>query len=339
MNIDNLSDEQVKILESQKKEVNHGFSGLHPDRVTMDNLSDEQLRILETQKKEVNYESSGLHPDRVTMDNLSDEQLRILEAQKKEFNYEPSGLHPDRVSIDNLNDEQVRIFEAMVSERKKEDMPHKEYFKNLVDNLEISDEKEFESAINRGMQSNSIMNTFILDLMNKLSIKTNELKLVDKNDKNKIDNVKLEIEKAIIVYEKFLYKLKENNWNFQTVGCNLESMKIPENITNDLWQLQKKFDINFNLLIPKDLGDYYGHQFERDGKLLPGINLMYDDLLGKEVNWHQVLIYKENELTPYQRYIQRREEKLKEFEQVRQNEISNTLANVQEKSSTSSIRR
>ena len=94
-----------------------------------------------------------------------------------------------------------------------------------------------------------------------------------------------------------------------------------------------------NLLIPQDLGDYYGHQFERVGKLLPGINLMYDDLMGKEVNWHQVLIYKENELTPYQRYLQRRAEKLQEFEKARQLEISNTLANVQEKNSTPSIRR
>ena len=124
-------------------------------------------------------------------------------------------------------------------------MPHKEYFKNLVDNLDISDENKFESAINRGMQSNSIINTFISDLMDKISIKTNELKLLDKNDKNKIDNIKFEIEKAIIVYEKFLYKLKENNWDFQTMGCNLESMKIPEYIANDLWQLQKKFDIKF----------------------------------------------------------------------------------------------
>ena len=32
------------------------------------------------------------------------------------------------------------------------------------------------------------------------------------------------------------------------------------------------------------------------------------EIKNKEVNWHQVLIYKENELTPRQRYMQRKEE-------------------------------
>ena len=78
--------------------------------------------------------------------------------------------------------------------------------------------------------------------------------------------------------------------------------------------------------IPKNLGEYYGQAFEREGKMVPAITLMYDDLKNKEVNWHQVLIYKENELTPRQRYMQRKEEAVKQFDLARQEEIKNTLA-------------
>ena len=53
------------------------------------------------------------------------------------------------------------------------------------------------------------------------------------------------------------------------------------------------------------VSEYYGDKFEREGKMIPGITFMYDDLSGKQVNWHQVMIYRENELSPSQRYKQR----------------------------------
>ena len=129
------------------------------------------------------------------------------------------------------------------------------------------------------------------------------------------------MECLVIIYEKYLYKLKQNDWNFY----NLSEIKLPEELLEDLWQVQKSFNINFNMQIPADLGEYYGKNFEREGKMIPGIRLMYDDLIGKEVNWHQVMIYKENKLTPHQRYLQNQEERRNVFESARQEEISNIL--------------
>ena len=53
---------------------------------------------------------------------------------------------------------------------------------------------------------------------------------------------------------------------------------ISSDMLEDLWQVQKQFDLTFNMLIPKNLGEYYGQAFEREGKMVPAITLMYDDL-------------------------------------------------------------
>lgn len=39
--------------------------------------------------------------------------------------------------------------------------------------------------------------------------------------------------------------------------------------------------------------------------MIPGLTLMSDELRGKEINWHQVMIYHENELTPSQKFSSR----------------------------------
>ena len=52
--------------------------------------------------------------------------------------------------------------------------------------------------------------------------------------------------------------------------------------------------------------------------------------MGKEVNWHQILIYKENELTPHQRFLQSQAENRKAFENARQQEINSVLNQVRE---------
>lgn len=59
--------------------------------------------------------------------------------------------------------------------------------------------------------------------------------------------------------------------------------------------------------------------------MVPGLTFITQDLMGKKVNWHQILIYKENELTPSQRYRQRQEEKRQEFVAARNEEIQANL--------------
>jgi len=71
--------------------------------------------------------------------------------------------------------------------------------------------------------------------------------------------------------------------------------------------------------IPADLGEYYGGKYERDGKMVPGIELMYQDLASKKVNWHQIMNYKENELTPQQRYKQNLINGIKEKREILSN--------------------
>ena len=175
------------------------------------------------------------------------------------------------------------------------------------------------------MQRNGIVIKFIEDIFEKISSKNYERKSVNKEDLIKIEQIKPEIEKLINIYTKYLYILKTNGWDFDTIGVDLNSVKMPDDIKEDLWQVQKQFNFNFQMPIPADLGEYYGQVFERKGKMVPGLTLMYRNLIGKEVNWHQVLIYKENELTPKQRYEMSQAEKLKVFEQVRQEEIMNNL--------------
>ena len=268
----------------------------------------------------------------MSIENLSDDEIVSLEAQMKEFDFGPSGIHPDRRSIENFSADELRGLEAMVTKRRNEDIPYREYFNNLVNNPDITNAKQFENATIRSMQSNEIMREFVSSLIYKINDKTTQLKFIAQNDKIDVESIKLEIEKLVIVYEKYLYKLKENKWNFETIGFDIYSMRIPEELSHDLWDLQKKFDFTFSMLVPVDLGDDYGHQFERECKLIPGLTLMYDDLVGKAVNWHQVLIYKENELTPYQRFLQN--QKLRAFENARRMEISDTLSKLQNNSNT-----
>ena len=229
-------------------------------------------------------------------------------------------------SAENLNDAEIRSIEAQVAQKRKEDLPYKEYFNNLVNNRSIIDENEFELATIRSMQSNGIINKFVQDLFDKIAEKAFQLKNVDKNDKITINNIKQQIENLISIYIRYLYTLKKNEWEFN----NLTSIQMPEYIKENLWQLQKNFDIVFTMPIPVNLGEYYGQQFERKGKVIPGINLISENLIGKEVNWHQILIYKENELTPYQRYKQSQEEKRQAFETARSQEIKNNLSNIKQ---------
>ena len=302
---ENLTDEEIRILESQKHLSKFKPTGVHPDRVTYDSMDQSQTEFLESQRRRVDPTPTGLHPDRVTYDSMDESQIDFLESQRRRYDPMPTGLHPDRVTYDSMDDSQIATLEAQVREKRQTDIPFANYLNKLADNPVLFDEKSFENAVARCMQSNGIMNDFVDKINRRLSEKTYEFRSIDKSNTDKIQSTKNEIEQLVSVYEKFLYKLKENDWSFS----NLNRMKIDEQIYDDLWKIQKNFDIVFNMPIPANMGEYYGASFERSGKMIPGINMMYEDLNGKEVNWHQVMIYGENELTPYQRYKQRMAER------------------------------
>ena len=166
--------------------------------------------------------------------------------------------------------------------------------------------------------------------LGKVKIHPDTVNLIKKIEEDNLyyvaSNMKNLLENVTIRKHKVLYKLKENGWDFY----NLNSLQLPEEYLEDLWQVQKSFDITFNMKIPSGIDEYYGKKFERDGKMIPGIRLMYDELMGKEVNWYQIITYKENELTPRQVSLQRQEEKRKAFESARQQEINSVLNQVRE---------
>ena len=242
-------------------------------------------------------------------------------------------------SVESLNDNDVRTMEAQVSEKRKQDIPYKEYLNNLISNPTISDNKQFEDAVIQSMKSNNIMKNFTSNIVEEISRLTYEFKNIEKTDNVKIGEQKQKIEKLINIYTRYLYEIKKQDYSFYVNGNYASIEMITSDMLEDLWRVQKNFGITFDMPIPKNLGEYYGKEFERKGKLTPGITLMYDDLKNKEVNWHQVLIYKENELTPHQRYIQSKEEKRRVFEEARQMEIESILSSVKQETNSNIVRR
>ena len=124
----------------------------------------------------------------------------------------------------------------------------------------------------------------------------------------------------------YLYTLKEQGWNFNGADNESGIETIGYDTLDEMARVQRQFDVTFTMPIPRNLGEDYGKAFEREGVMIAAIPLMYDDLKNKDVNWHRVLIYRENELTPYQRYRQRKEAAEKQFDSARQEEIRSTLA-------------
>lgn len=110
----------------------------------------------------------------------------------------------------NLDDANLKVMEAQVAGKRKQDIPYKDYFNNLIENPEILDQEEFNSAVVRSMQSNSVMRKFVDTICEKIVEKTFELKNTDKDDKESILNIKQAIEKIVVIYEKYMYRLKEN---------------------------------------------------------------------------------------------------------------------------------
>lgn len=286
--------------------------------MNIDNLNFDQIRNMEAEVRARREEVTPTFQHYGSVENMSDSEIRGMEAEIKARREEVRPTFQHHGSVESLSDNDMRTMEAQVAEKRQQDIPFRQYLKDLVNNPRIFNEDAFESATIRSMQSNGIIREFVDNLIEKISEKTYQFKEIDKNDKEGIQTLKAEIESLVIIYEKYLYKLKENDWNFY----NLSSMKLPDEYLEDLWQVQKSFDITFNMKIPSGIDEYYGKSFERDGRMIPGIRLMYDELMGREVNWYQTITYKEGELTPKQRFYQRQIEK---FEKARQEEIAKTL--------------
>ena len=262
----------------------------------------------------------------MSIDNLNENEIRSMETEINARRNEVKTTFQHYGSVENLSDNDIRTMEAQVAEKRKQDIPYKEYLNNLIDNPTISDNQQFENAVIRSMESNGIMKNFTSSLVEKISEATYGFRKIEKTNTISINSQKQKLENLVNVYVRYLYELKNHDWAFYGSGNDIGLEMISSDMLEDLWQVQKQFDLTFNMPIPKNLGEYYGQAFEREGKMVPAITLMYDDLKNKEVNWHQVLIYKENELTPRQRYMQRKEEAVKQFDLARIEEIKNTLA-------------
>jgi len=326
MSIDNLNENEIRGMEAEisarRTEVKPTFQHYG----SVENLSDNEIRSMEAEVSARRNEVKPTFQHYGSVENLSDNEIASMEAEIRARRSEVKPTFQHYGSVENLNDNDVRTMEAQVAEKRKQDIPYKEYLNNLIANPTISDNQQFEDAVIRSMQSNGIMKNFTSSLVEKISEVTYGFKNIEKTDITNINNQKQKLENLVNVYVRYLYELKNHDWTFYGSGNDIGLEMISSDMLEDLWQVQKQFDLTFNMPIPKDLGEYYGQAFEREGKMVPAITLMYDDLKNKEVNWHQVLIYKENELTPRQRYMQRKEEAIKQFDLARQEEIKNTLA-------------
>jgi len=167
----------------------------------------------------------------MNIDNISNDEIESMESEIKARRNETKQYEQHYGSVESLDDAGIRSMEAQVAEKRKQDIPFKKYFNDLIDNPDITDNEAFQTAVERSMQSNGIMRKFIGDISEKISSKTFELKNVDKNDKESIQNIKNEVETLVAIYEKYMYALKENQWDFS----NIDSIKLPEHIKENLW--------------------------------------------------------------------------------------------------------
>ena len=296
--------------------------------MNIENLNNNELTSMEAEIRARRTEIKPTFQHYGSTENLNNSELTSMEAEINARRAEIKPTFQHYGSIENLNNDDLRSIEAQVAEKRKADIPYKEYLNNLITNTETYNKQQFEDAVIKSMQSNSIMKNFASNLIEEIFKMTYEFKHIEKNDTVNIQKQKQKIENLVNIYVKYLYELKRNNWEFYGPGNNIGIEMIDSDMLENLWQIQKRFDLTFTMPIPKNLGEYYGQAFERQGKMIPSITLMYDDLKNKEVNWHQVLIYKENELTPRQLQIKKREERIKQFELARQEEMQNTLTNL-----------
>ncbi len=322
---ESLSDNAIRNMEAEIKARQNEVNLTFQHYGSAESLSDNAIRNMEAEIKARQTEVKPTFQHYGSAESLSDSETRSMEAEIKARQSEVRPTFQHYGSVENLSDQDISIVEAQVAEKRRQDIPYKEYLASLIANQNIIDNKQFEDAVIQSMKSNAIMKNFTNSLVEEISKETYAFKNIDKADIQTIQGQKQKIENLINIYVKYLYEIKKQDFTFFAEGNYFSIEKITDEMLEDLWQVQKNFNITFNMPIPKDLGEYYGKAFERMGKMTPGITLMYDDLQNKQVNWYQILIYKENELTPQQRYKQSQEEKRKAFENARAEEINNHL--------------
>ena len=323
--IENLSSDEIRLMEAEVKARQNKIDPIYQHYGSVENLSSDEIRQMEAEVKARQNKIDPIYQHYGSVENLSSDEIRQMEAEVRASRNQYREVYQHYGPVENLDSNDLKILEAQVAKQRAEDIPYKEYLNNLINNPVIVDYKQFEDAVVRSMQSNGIMRSFATKIVEEISSATYGFKNIAPTDVEKIAIQKNRLESLVNVYVRFLYELKKNDWVFSGAGSNIGLQIIDSDMLDDISQVQKRFDIQFKMPIPKNLGEYYGESFERDGKMIPSITLMYDDLKNKEVNWHQVLIYKENELTPQQRYKLSQEEKRKEFELIRQEEMKKTL--------------
>lgn len=242
----------------------------------------------------------------MSIKNMDDKDIKIMEAEIRNRRSEIEPTYQHYGSVENLSDDAIKTMKVQVLEKRNKDIPYKEYLNSLIVNPAISNNQQFEDAAVRSMESNQIMKDFTSKIVEEISEVIYEFNNIEKTDIVNVNKQKQKLENLVNVYVKYLYGLKNHGWDFGT-GIDIGLDMIDGDMLNDLWQVQKEFDLTLKMPIPVDLGEDYGQAFEREGKIVFAITLMYDDLKDKEVNWHQTLIYKENELTPSQRFMQNKE--------------------------------
>ena len=118
----------------------------------------------------------------MNLENLNDNEIRSMEAEIKARKTEVKPTYQHYGSVENLGDNEIRIMEAQVAEKRIQDIPYKQYLKDLVANPNISNNQQFEDATIRSMESNSIMNDFTSSLVEEISKTTYEFKHIEKTD-------------------------------------------------------------------------------------------------------------------------------------------------------------
>ena len=144
-----------------------------------------------------------------------------MEEQIKDRRPEIQPTYQHYGPVENMDEESIKTLEATVAEKRKEDLPNEKYFDALAESLTITDEEQFETAVARSMQSNRIMRDFTSNLVGKISGAVHELKNMTEVDKEGINNQKQKIENLVGLYERYLYTLKEQGWDFN--GADNES--------------------------------------------------------------------------------------------------------------------
>ena len=294
--VENLNEKDLASLEAEIRARIDGYNrkDIHEHYGSVEHLSNAETASKEAEIKArmAGYNSKEIHEHYGSVEHLSDTEIASKEAEIKArmIGYNSRNEFQHHGSVENLDDSTISVMEAQVAEQRRTDIPFNEYFDSLIENPEITDEGQFQDATIRSMQSNKVMRKFVEKLFDKVGEKAFQLKKTDKNDRAQVDAVKKEIEKMVSVYVKYMYTLKENDWDFRN---DINDMGMPEYITENLWQQQKRLDTVFAMPIPVNLGKEYGDKFQRDGKMLPGLQFMQDHLSGKQVNWHQLMMSKE----------------------------------------------